>query len=64
MADEHKKLNLSLVLTLIVPFDIKKINNVLFYLKEFDDFMDFVDIEEDFRLQILKTKFVGNLTGI
>lgn len=58
MSQENEKTSLSQVLNLITHFDIKKIRNVKFYLKEFDEFLDRTEIKDDFRLQFLKAKFV------
>lgn len=51
--------NLSHVLSLISPFDGKKINNVTFYLEKLDSFMDRINNDDDFKLRILKAKLVG-----
>lgn len=54
------KPDLANILTLILPFDGKKVKNVVFYLKEFDTLTDQVKVSEDFKLQILKAKFIGD----
>lgn len=54
MAVATVDVNLSHVSTLISPFDGKKINNVTFYLEKFDSFMDRINNDDDFKLQILK----------
>lgn len=53
------KPDLANILTLIMPFDGKKVKNVSFYLKEFDTLTDQVKISEEFKLQILKARFIG-----
>lgn len=51
--------DLTHILALIAPFDGKRDKNIKFYLDQFEKLISQIEVTEEFKLNILKAKFVG-----